>query len=63
MFRFIIRMFQKLLAKDWSKIIVNWIWIYQYVKKYWLQIIIYTGLNLIRYGIWPGGQCCIQKSD
>ena len=46
MFRFIIRMFQKLLAKDWSKIIVNWIWIYQYVKKYWLQIIIYTGLNL-----------------
>lgn len=46
MFRFIIRMFQKLLAKDWSKIIVNWIWIYQYVKKYWLQIIIYTCLNL-----------------
>lgn len=31
MFRFIIRMFQKLLEKDWNKIIVNWIWIYQYV--------------------------------
>lgn len=39
-------MFQKLLAKDWAKIFEEWIWMYQYVKKYWLQIVIYTVLGL-----------------
>ena len=39
-------MLKKLLAKDWAKIFEEWIWIYQYVKKYWLQIIIYTLLGL-----------------
>lgn len=46
MLRFIARMFQKLLEKDWSKIVQNWLWIYQYVQKYWLQILIYTALSL-----------------
>lgn len=47
MLRFIIQMFQKLLAKDWSKIFGSWVWIYQYVKRYWLQIVIYTALGLV----------------
>ncbi|MGN0334691.1 MAG: ABC transporter ATP-binding protein [Lachnospiraceae bacterium] len=47
MLRFIVQMFQKLLAKDWGKIFESWIWIYQYVKRYWLQIVIYTVLGLV----------------
>lgn len=46
MFRYIGRLFKKLFEKDWSQIVKDWIWIYQYVKKYWLQIIIYTLLGL-----------------
>lgn len=47
MIRFISGMFHKLFEKDWSQIVTDWIWIYQYVKKYWMQIIIYTILGLI----------------
>lgn len=46
MFRFVSRLFQKLFAKNWGKIISSWIWIYSYVKRYWLQIAVYTVLGL-----------------
>ena len=46
MLRFVIQMVQKLLEKDWGKIFEEWIWIYQYVRRYWMQIVIYTALGL-----------------
>lgn len=47
MIRFIITTFQKLMDKDWGKLLEQWIWIYQYVKKYWFQIFVYTILGLV----------------
>lgn len=38
---------KKLRSKDWGKIFASWIWIYEYVKKYWLQIGLYTVLGLV----------------
>lgn len=46
MISFVVRMFRKLMERDWGKIVKEWIWIYQYVKKYWIQIVIYTALSL-----------------
>ena len=46
MLRFTLQLFQKLFSKNWNKIYASWRWIYSYVKKYWLQILIYTLLGL-----------------
>ena len=46
MMRFTLQLFEKLFSKNWSKIFSSWMWIYSYVKKYWLQIAIYTALGL-----------------
>lgn len=46
MLRFTLQLFQKFFAKDWGKIFNEWIWMYQYVKRYWLQILIYTLLGM-----------------
>lgn len=46
MLRFTIQLFEKLFSKDWNRIFSSWIWIYTYVRKYWLQIVIYTLLGL-----------------
>lgn len=46
MLRFALQLLKKLMARDWDKIWASWRWIYSYVKKYWLQIVIYTLLGL-----------------
>ena len=46
MLRFTIQLFEKLFSKDWNRIFSSWIWIYTYVRKYWLQIVLYTLLGL-----------------
>ena len=51
MLQYIIKKFQKLLAKDWNKIIESWLWIYQYMKRYRFQIIGYTILGLAGTGM------------
>lgn len=46
MLRFTLQLLKKLFSKDWGKIFASWVWIYKYVKRYWLQIVIYTVLGL-----------------
>lgn len=47
MYHFTLKLIKKLFSKNWSKIFVSWKWIYQYIKKYRLQILIYTLLGLV----------------
>ena len=46
MLHFAIHLLKKFFEKDWARILSAWIWILQYVRKYWLQIALYTLLGL-----------------
>ena len=46
MLRTLKELLTKFFSKDWKKILSAWKWIYCYVQKYWLQILLYTGLGL-----------------
>ena len=47
MLHFAFQLLQKIFSKDWIKIFSALRWIYHYIRKYWIQIIIYTALGLL----------------
>ena len=45
-----LHLFKKIKDKDWATIFDNMLWIFQYVRKYWYQIGVYTVLGLFNTG-------------